>query len=390
MKGIQIGAGNIGRGFIGELLANSGFEVVFVDANDKLVSEINDIGEYTVHVLDSESRENKIKNIRGVNVKSDKFIEEMLDADIITTAVGVNILGRVAENLAKGIKNRLEKGVEKNLNIIACENAVGASEILKKEVMKYLTKEEIESMEGLIGFPNSSVDRIVPPVSYEMKNPLDVVVESYYEWNVDKDGFRGEIPKIQGMNLTGSLIAYVERKLFTLNTGHAITAYLGNLKGYKTIEESIKDQQIYNIVYNAMIESGNGLINKYGFDREAHINYIGKIIKRFENPYLKDDIKRVGREPLRKLSNGDRLIKPLLTAIFYGGQVDNLITGIGAVLYYNNQEDPQSVKLQTLINEKGIEASIKEITQIDDGIVLSKIVNVYNNISKNFKETVAI
>ena len=50
-----------------------------------------------------------------------------------------------------------------------------------------------------------------------------------------------------------------------------------------------------------MIESGKGLIAKYNFDEEAHYKYINKIIDRFKNPYLKDDVARVGREPLRKL-----------------------------------------------------------------------------------------
>ena len=75
------------------------------------------------------------------------------------------------------------------------------------------------------------------------ENILDVVVENYYEWNVEEKAFKGEIPKIEGMNLVDNLMAYIERKLFTLNTGHAITAYFGYLKGYRTIDESINDEK---------------------------------------------------------------------------------------------------------------------------------------------------
>lgn len=385
MKAIQIGAGNIGRGFIGELLAHSGCEVIFVDANNEVVKLINELKNYTVHVLDNEKREEKVENISALNINDEKLMDAIIEADIMTTAVGVNILSRIAETLSKGIRNRLEQGIEKNLNIIACENAVGASEILKEEVFKYLTDEEKIQADKYIGFPNSSVDRIVPPVSYKMENPLDVVVENYYEWNVDKNGFRGEIPAIQGMNLTGNLIAYVERKLFTLNTGHAITAYLGNLRGYKTIEESINDKDIYEVVYNAMVESGDGLVNKYDFDRNEHLKYIDKIIKRFKNPYLQDDIKRVGREPIRKLSKGDRLIKPLLNSLSYGISTDNLLLGVGAVLYYNNPEDPQSVKLQELVKEKGIKGAIQEITEIEDEKILNIIENKYSEVGNLFK-----
>lgn len=385
MKAIQIGAGNIGRGFIGELLAHSGFEVTFVDANNTVVELINELKNYTVHVLDNEKRDEKVEDVSALNINDEKLMDAILEADIMTTAVGVNILSRIAETLAKGIKNRLAKGVEKNLNIIACENAVGASEVLKEEIFKYLTEEEKETVDKYVGFPNSSVDRIVPPVSEKMENPLDVVVENYYEWNVDRNGFRGEIPEISGMNLTGNLIAYVERKLFTLNTGHAITAYLGNLKGYKTIEESINDNDIYEVVYHAMVESGDGLVKKYDFDRDAHLKYIDKIIARFKNPYLQDDIKRVGREPIRKLSKGDRLVKPLLNSMSYGISTENLLLGVGAVLYYNNPEDPQSLKLQELIKEKGIKGAVQEVSEISDENILISIESKYEQVRELFK-----
>lgn len=385
MKAIQIGAGNIGRGFIGELLAHSGFEVTFVDANNTVVELINELKNYTVHVLDNEKRDEKVENVSALNINDEKLMDAILEADIMTTAVGVNILSRIAETLAKGIKNRLAKGVEKNLNIIACENAVGASEVLKEEIFKYLTEEEKETVDKYVGFPNSSVDRIVPPVSEKMENPLDVVVENYYEWNVDRNGFRGEIPEINGMNLTGNLIAYVERKLFTLNTGHAITAYLGNLKGYKTIEESINDNDIYEVVYHAMVESGDGLVKKYDFDRDAHLKYIDKIIARFKNPYLQDDIKRVGREPIRKLSKGDRLVKPLLNSMSYDISTENLLLGVGAVLYYNNPEDPQSLKLQELIKEKGIKGAVQEVSEISDENILISIESKYEQVRELFK-----
>ncbi|MNM35915.1 Mannitol-1-phosphate 5-dehydrogenase [compost metagenome] len=385
MKAIQIGAGNIGRGFIGELLAHSGFEVTFVDANNTVVELINELKNYTVHVLDNEKRDEKVENVSALNINNEKLMDVILEADIMTTAVGVNILSKIAETLAKGIKNRLAKGIEKNLNIIACENAVGASEVLKEEIFKYLTEEEKETVDKYVGFPNSSVDRIVPPVSEKMENPLDVVVENYYEWNVDRNGFRGEIPEISGMNLTGNLIAYVERKLFTLNTGHAITAYLGNLKGYKTIEESINDNDIYEVVYHAMVESGDGLVKKYDFDRDAHLKYIDKIIARFKNPYLQDDIKRVGREPIRKLSKGDRLVKPLLNSMSYGISTENLLLGVGAVLYYNNPEDPQSLKLQELIKEKGIKGAVQEVSEISDENILISIESKYEQVRELFK-----
>ena len=378
-KAIQFGAGNIGRGFIGALLSKAGYHVVFADVNTEIINKINSDKKYTIHVMDTICSEEEISNISGVISTSDEIYKEIVEAEIITTAVGPVVLPRIAPTIAKGIALRKEKGIKTYLNVIACENAIKASSQLEEEVKKYLNEEEIEYLKEFVGFPNCSVDRIVPPVKSE--NILDVVVENYYEWNVEKSAFKGEIPKIEGMNLVDNLMAYIERKLFTLNTGHAITAYFGYLKGYETIEESIKDEVIYGFVKNAMIESGKGLIAKYNFDEEAHYKYIDKIIDRFKNPYLKDDVARVGREPLRKLNENDRLIKPLITARGFNINTDNLLLGVGAALHYDNKEDSQSVQLQSLINEKGIKASLAEISKISgDTDVLDKIEKYYDEL----------
>ncbi len=322
-KAIQFGAGNIGRGFIGLLLSKAGFEVLFADVNMEIIDGINNEGKYSVFVRDTNCKDIEVSNIRGINSLDEKLVDEICEASIITTAVGPVVLPRIAKTLADGIKLRKEKNVDENLNIIACENAIYASQILKDEVVKYLDEETCEYLEKYVGFPNCSVDRIVPPIKND--NILDVTVEAFYEWNVEENGFKGEIPKIEGMNLADNLMAYIERKLFTLNTGHAVAAYLGYIYKIETIDKSVADEKIRTIVKNAMIESGKGLIAKYNFEEEVHFKYIDKILKRFENPYLNDDVVRVGREPIRKLSFNDRLVKPLLNAKDYGVEVNNLV-----------------------------------------------------------------
>lgn len=377
-KAVQFGAGNIGRGFIGALLSQSGYQVVFADVVEAVIDKINEDKTYTVHIMDVECEDQKLDNICGVNSTKPEAVDEIAAADIVTTAVGLVILPRIAPTIAKAIEKRMEMGVKEPMNMIACENAIRGTSQLKKAVYENLSDAGKAFADEYVGFPDCAVDRIVPPVKSE--NFIDVVVERYYEWDVEKSGFKGEIPEITGMTLVDDLMAYIERKLFTLNTGHCITAYLGTLRGIPTIDKAIADEEIYGIVSKAMKESGDGLIKKYGFDAEKHAAYIKKIISRFKNPYLQDDVTRVGREPLRKLSPTDRLIKPLMTAAGYGFPVDHLLVGVGAALHYNNPEDKQSVELQEKIAEKGVRAAAAEITGVTDEALLDKIVAEYEKL----------
>ena len=376
-KAIQFGAGNIGRGFIGAVLSEAGYHVVFADVNELVVNKINEDGKYTVAIMDTECTEQVITNISAVDSRSPELAKEIAQAQVVTTAVGLGILPRIAGALAAGIAERQAQGVTEYLNVIACENGLRASSQLKDHVYSHLTDEQKAYADEYVAFPDCSVDRIVPPIKSE--NPIDVVVEKFYEWNVERASIKGDL-QMEGMNLADNLIAYIERKLFTLNTGHAITAYLGKLKGLSTIADSIADEEIYTIVKAAMQESGEGLVAKYGFDHDAHFAYIDKIIGRFRNPHLQDDVTRVGREPLRKLSANDRLIKPTMTAIEHGFATPNLVLGIGAALHYNNPEDPQSVQLQQAIAEVGVAKAFEQFSGVSaDSELAAQVLAAYDS-----------
>ena len=177
MRAVQFGAGNIGRGFIGAVLEQAGYHVVYADVNQAVIDLINEKKEYTVLVKDVDCVEQHITNISAVNSLTEAVVEEIAKADIVTTAVGVVILPRIAPTIAKAIAARHEAKLEQPLNIIACENAVRASSQLKEHVLSHLTEEQKAYCNEWVGFPDCSVDRIVPPVRTE--NPIDVVVEAF-------------------------------------------------------------------------------------------------------------------------------------------------------------------------------------------------------------------
>ncbi|MGP6487702.1 mannitol-1-phosphate 5-dehydrogenase [Duffyella gerundensis] len=379
MKALHFGAGNIGRGFIGKLLADAGVELVFADVNQAVLDALNARHEYPVHVVGEQAKVETVRNVSAVNSTSDEIIDLIAEVDLLTTAVGPQILERIAASVAKGLIKRHEEGNARPLNIIACENMVRGTSQLKQHVLKALPEQYHSWLDAHVGFVDSAVDRIVPPSAADSSDPLEVTVETFSEWIVDKTQFVGEPPAIAGMELTDNLMAFVERKLFTLNTGHAITAYLGQQAGHQTIRDAILDGQIRAVVQGAMEESGAVLIKRYGFDAEKHAAYIQKILSRFENPYLKDDVERVGRQPLRKLSAGDRLIKPTLGTLEYQLPHDNLVKGIAAALHYRSDQDPQAQELATLLEKQGVQATLAQISGLDaQSEVVSAAVKAYN------------
>lgn len=371
---VHFGAGNIGRGFIGLLLDQSDYQTIFIDVNSRVIEEINKQKSYHVYLAGEEKQELTVSHIIGINSveEPDAVTKAIVKADVVTTAVGPTILPIIAKVISKGLQERAKQN-KRPLNIIACENMVGGSSLLEEHVYESIEANEVGDFEKLYGFPNAAVDRIVP--NQTNQNILDVMVEPYYEWVVEKKAIVDELPSITGITYVDDLAPYIERKLFTVNTGHAIPAYVGTYLGYDTIVEAMKDSLIDNTIHGALSESGEALIQAYGFNRETHQEYVDKIIQRFKNPYISDDVKRVARGPIRKLSAKDRLVKPALMYIEYTGRTPvYLAKTIAAALLFNNEEDGEALELQKKITNTSYQEAFVEVSGCDVDSILTKSV----------------
>ena len=384
MKALIFGAGNIGRGFIGQILKVNCYDLIFADISDKIIDEINLKREYNVYFASNDEKSIRISDVIGIhNLKDMERLKEAIRiADLITTSVGPNILPIIAKTISDGIKERLSKENIEFFNIMACENAIGATDTLKKNLYLHLDEEEKVKAEKYIGFPNSAVDRIVPIQKNE--NILDVTVEPYHEWVVEADKFRGNFKPIKGVEYKKDLKPYIERKLFTVNTGHATTAYIGNAFGYKTIIEAMDDEKIEEMVLGVLKETSEYLIESFKFREEEQRKYVNTIINRFKNPHISDDIIRVARAPIRKISANERFIYPAQQLIKMGKIPYNLAKAISYILKYINPEDKESIELNDYLKENNISKTLKKYSGLEEDSILTELVEEsYYNLEKS-------
>jgi len=379
-KAVMYGAGNIGRGFIGKVFSESGMNVVFVDVVQAVIDKLNKDNEYPVKLVSNESiSEVIVGNASAVNgMNQSDVVAEILSADIMATAVGVNILPRIVDNIAAALDARAQAD-KPPLDIIICENLIDADKYLRSMLETRVLPQTREYLHNSVGLVEASIGRMVPVMTDEMRgdNLLRVVVEPYEELPVDKDAFRGEIPKLNNLIPFSPFGFYIRRKLFVHNMGHAICAYYGWQKGYTFVYESAEDEEIANKAKSAMLDAASALHHEYGIPMKELEDNVTDLIRRFGNRVLKDTNARVGGDPIRKLKNIDRLTGAALYCIEQGTSADNIIPAIAAGLLFDNPDDASAVEIQQYISDNGVSKAIDKYCGID-GELKAKVVAAYN------------
>lgn len=357
-KAIMYGAGNIGRGFIGKVFSDSGYEVCFLDIMQDVIDEMNRRGEYTVRIVSNEGEtDTTVRPVRAVNSTTEQAVQEIADCDIMATAVGVNILPRVAPAIARGVIARMEQS-GRPLNIILCENQLEVDVLMRGWLYACFNDEQKKWADENLGLVEPSIGRMVPPLTPEMraKDKLLICVEPYCELPVDRDAFKGEIPDLVGLVPYSPFEFYIKRKLFLHNGGHALCAYLGNLKGYEYIWQAIADPEIREAARASMLASAHALIAKFGEGvRENVESNVDDLLRRFQNRALKDTVARVGADPVRKLRRNDRVVGAALFCLEQGVDPSPIITGIVAALKFDRADDPTAPEIQKALREQGVE-----------------------------------
>jgi mannitol-1-phosphate 5-dehydrogenase len=384
-KAVHFGAGNIGkfphhgqidllnfhqlihvpgRGFVACFLHNSGYEVIFADVNETLISQLNAQSSYRVIEVGAEgTTSNTITNYRAISSRTQEaeLVSEISTADIVTCSVGPNILRFIAPVIAKGIDRRPNDAAP--VAVIACENAIGATDTLAGHVKDPANTPEhrLDDHHQRVRYANSAIDRIVP--AQDPGAGLDVRLEKFYEWVVERTPFADhDPPAINGIIWVDNLKPYIERKLYTVNTGHATAAYHGYNRKKRTVYDALQDPFIRDQVRTTLGHTSSLIVSKHGIPEQEQRQYVDKIIKRIGNPHLEDAVERVGRAPLRKLGRKERFIGPAVELAENGHDCPGLLHAAEMAFRFQNvEDDEESMELAKIMAENAPKEVVDQI-----------------------------
>ena len=346
------GAGNIGRGFIGQVFHDSGYEVIFIDVNMEVIDALNAKGGYTLRVVGNEEDvDTLIDNVRGIDGRdAEAVVRAIADADLMATSIGVNILPRIAGNIASGIKRRAASGNKHPLNILLCENLMNAAHHMRDLLAPYFEDGQRALLEGT-GLVEVTIGRMVPALPKELSalDPTLIQVERFCTLPVDTSKFVGDVPVLAHAEYITPFAVCEEKKLYLHNMSHALCAYLGYHKGYTYLWEAAEDDAIRAVARDAMKHTASAIAEAYSADEAAMDRFLEELLERYQNRRLGDTIERVAKDPLRKLSPDDRLIGAINRCKAQGKPYDSILTGVAAALAYR-----PAAELQESLQKQGL------------------------------------
>ncbi|MGQ9657994.1 MAG: hypothetical protein ACUVV1_08840 [Fimbriimonadales bacterium] len=355
MVALQFGAGKIGRGFLAQLYARSGFETVFVEVRPDLVEALNRHRACWVEWTDG-SRE-QIAPVSAIGLQDVEAIAAAFArADVASTAVGVGTLPQLVPLIAAGLRRRANENPSP-LNLLLGENALDAHMRLREALLQALAPDEQPLLEQ-IGLVRCIIGR--QAVAELPGDPPGVRVDRYDKLPVDADALVGEPPPIRGLQPVRPFEVYMQRKLYLHNGLHALIAYLGAQHGYRTIQHALQDPEIYALFVQGAKSLTQAFLKMHPFEPQEHYETVQDILSRIQDPHLDDPIARVAREPLRKLRPDDRLVGAYRLLAEQGEDPTPFRKAILAALAYHDPNDPESVQLRQMVQARGADAVLRE------------------------------
>lgn len=380
-KSILFGAGKIARGFLGQLLYLSDFEITFVDVYEPIVSVLNEKKTYHVHVLGDESLDSDVTHIKAYLFdEKESIYHTFYESDIAFVSVGGNHLTDVAKSLAD-IFNRF--GIQKKIkNIIVCENWRDAANTFKTAMLKFLNEENKNLFEEFIGVSEAVLMRTATQPDEELAKlyPQDVWVQNFWYLPIDGSRIKEAIPKIQCVELLDEFGNFLTQKMYTNNTSNAVIAYSGYLLGYEILAEAANSLEISALLDDAYKEINQILVAELGVDEKQQMEFSQKARAKYCDWTIVDKVIRHGKDPIRKLGPQDRLIAPCRMALKHGIYPKTLIDTIAKALYFDEPSDAEAVKLKMLRQQKGVEYVLQTVCGLD------KTERLYHEILKSVEQ----
>ncbi len=239
-------------------------------------------------------------DLTNANIQND-----LKSPDEPKTAYGY-IVGALARRRQKGMKP---------FTVMSCDNLPGNGHLTQKLVLQFAA--EIDSglrdwIKDNVSFPNSMVDRITPVTTqaivdivandYGIQDKWPVVCEDFRQW-VLEDKFCNGRPALEevGVQLVADVEPYEKMKVRLLNGSHSALSYLSYLMGYRRVDLAMADPLIAQFVRAYMDHDITPSVPDVpGIDLAA---YKDKLIERFANPAIGDQVQRLAEDGSQKIPN---------------------------------------------------------------------------------------
>ncbi len=363
------GAGRIGRGFVAPIFRESpDWRVVFVDVDQDLVNALNELGQYTIFraTVSGVAREVVEGGFTAIHTdEADKlaalFLEDGLMLDV---AVHATEIRRVAHMVAPFIAGRAHEKGNAPLDILMNVNMARPDEAFRAHLTEEFAADEaaLSFLQERTGISGIAAACISPVATEEMfrEDPLALLNNNYPEQAISEGELKGEKPALPRLRLSKDISGEETRKLYTLNMAHALLCYLGLPKGYQTVIQAMRDGELRAIAESALDEACMGLLHAFDFTQEEVDTWRGRVIDLLMNPYIDDNLRRLGADSRRKLARTDRLVGPAMLCLEAGGEPTAIAQAIRAGFDYEN-DDAGTCAVRALAQESGAEAVIAQI-----------------------------
>ena len=393
---VIFGAGKIGRSFIGQLFGCSGYRVVFIDVDPVIIAGLNRMGSYRVVIKGEVDEEIVVPNVQAISaLEKDKVIKAVSTAGILAVSVGKNVLEKIVPVIASGLVQRNTNNPGIPLDIILAENMRSAADFVREHLKENLPPGF--PLETLVGLVETSIGKMVPiiPQAELEKDPLAVFAESYNTLIVDRKGFKSPVPEIKGLAPKNNIKAWVDRKAFIHNLGHATAAYYGYFLHPEAVYlyEVLDDSEVLLFTRAVMLQSAEILRAAYPYDfttadLETHID---DLISRFRNKALRDTIFRVGQDLVRKLGPDDRFMGSVHLAMQYGMSYDLVLEAMSFGLFFRAKDEagnssPLDTRFLKSLEEDFELTQVKDLAldPVADYFIIEKLKKFYNAHGRDF------
>jgi len=211
--------------------------------------------------------------------------------------------------LVEALHRRMQRGL-KPFTLLSCDNLVQNGDRLSTAVIQYarLVNQSLAAwIEREATFPNTMVDSITPATTDDLRvqvqretgcmDATPIQRESFTQWVIEDRFCNGRPPLDRvGVTFTDKVAPYEQAKLRILNGLHSSLAFVGYLKGYKTVYEAMQDAQLVGFLNRTAL---NEILPTLELDNQE--SYLDSILERFLNPAIEYQLLQIAGDSSQKV-----------------------------------------------------------------------------------------